>query len=99
MKIQPEDLGVLPQTAYAGIVTLGFSHLIGFATQQDALLIAALPLGLLLVGLLFWLQPRAQLLSWATVTAWLLSSVYLGSPDLEYLESFLTTNTTCHWHA
>ena len=88
MKLNLQDAKVLLQTAYAGVVTIGFSYLIGFATSQNALLIAALPLGLLLVALLFWLPPRAQLLSWAAVTAWLLSSVYLGSSDIEYLMFF-----------
>lgn len=83
-KISLQEAKVLAQAAYSAVVTIGFSYLIGLATQLDMLLVAAIPLGLLLVGLLFWLPPRAQLISWAAVTAWLLSSVYLGSSDLEY---------------
>jgi len=83
-KISLQEAKVLAQAAYSAVVTIGFSYLIGLATQLDVLLVAAIPLGLLLVGLLFWLPPRAQLISWAAVTAWLLSSVYLGSSDLEY---------------
>jgi len=84
VKVSLREAKVLFQAAYAATVTIGFSYLIGLATQLDILLLAAIPLGILLVGLLFWLPPRAQLLSWAAVTAWLLSSVYLGSSDLEY---------------
>jgi hypothetical protein len=83
-KISLQEGKVLAQAAYSATVTIGFSYLIGLATQLNMLLVAAIPLGILLVGLLFWLPPRAQLISWAAVTAWLLSSVYLGSSDLEY---------------
>ncbi len=85
MKLTKREFIVLGQTAYGALVTIGFSYLIGFATEADLLLVAATPLGLLVVGLLAWLPPRAQLLSWAAVTAWLLSAVYLGTSDLEYL--------------
>ncbi len=85
MKLTKREFIVLGQTAYGALVTIGFSYLIGFATEADLLLVAAAPLGLLVVGLLAWLPPRAQLLSWAAVTAWLLSAVYLGTSDLEYL--------------
>ena len=84
MKVSLSEAKVLFQVAYAATVTISFSYLIGLATQLDILLIAAIPFGILLVGLLFWLPPRAQLLSWAAVTAWLLSSVYLGTSDIEY---------------
>jgi hypothetical protein len=85
MRVTKRELLTLLQVLYGAAVTIGFSYLIGLATELDILLIAAIPLGLLLVGLLLWLPPRAQLLSWSAVTAWLLSSVYLGSSDLEYL--------------
>jgi hypothetical protein len=45
----------------------------------------ALPLGLFIVALLAWLKPRVQLVAWSAVTAWLLSSVYLGTSEIEYL--------------
>ncbi len=85
MKLTKREFIVLGQTAYGALVTIGFSYLIGFATQADLLLVAAAPLGLLVVGLLAWLPPRAQLLSWAALTAWLLSAVYLGTSEIEYL--------------
>ncbi len=88
MRVKIEDFRVLLLTIYSGVVTIGFSYLIGLATELDMLLVLALPLGLLLVGLFSWLPPRAQLLSWSAVTAWLLSAVYLGSSDLEYIMFF-----------
>ena len=85
MKLSKSEITVLLQVVYAATVTIGFSYLIGIATQLGILLIAAIPMGLLLVTLLMWLPPRAQLLSWAAVTAWLLSAVYLGTSDIEYI--------------
>jgi hypothetical protein len=87
-KLSKKELFIVLQTLYAGLVTVGFSYLIGFATQQKILLIAALPLGILLVLLLAWLPARAQLLSWAAVTVWLLSMVYAGTSDIEYIMLF-----------
>ena len=69
-------------------MAVGFSYLIGFATKQNMLLVAALPLGIVLVLLLFWLPARAQLLSWAAVTVWLLSTVYAGTSNIEYVILF-----------
>jgi len=71
-------------SVYVGVVTVGFSYLIGLATELGILIPAALPLGVLLVLLFYWLSPRVQLIGWAVATAWLLSSVYLGTSDLEY---------------
>lgn len=85
MKLTKREFLVLGQTAYGALVTIGFSYLIGFATKAEILLIAAAPLGMIVVGLLAWLPARAQLLTWASVTAWLLSAVYLGTSDFEYL--------------
>ena len=85
MKLSKREFLVLGQTAYGATVTVGFSYLIGFATAAEILLLAAAPLGILLVALLAWLPARAQLLTWAAVTAWLLSSVYLGTSEIEYL--------------
>jgi len=76
---------VVLQTLYVGVVAVGISYLIGFGTQADLLLAMAVPLGLFIVALLAWLKPRVQLLAWSAVTAWLLSSVYLGVSDIEYL--------------
>lgn len=86
--VAKSDLLVVVQTIYAGLVSVGISYLIGFATQYDLLLVAALPLGIFLVALLAWLPARPQLLGWAATTAWLLSSVYLGVSDLEYFMFF-----------
>jgi hypothetical protein len=85
MRIHKSDLIVLLQTLYVGVVSLGVSYLIGFATSANALIIAALPLGLILVLALAWLKPRAQLVGWAVASAWLLSSVYLGVSEVEYV--------------
>ena len=79
-----KDLSASLITLYVGTVTVGFSYLIGLATQLGLLLPAAFPLGLLLVGLFFWLPARSQLIAWAVATVWLLSSVYLGASDIEY---------------
>lgn len=80
-----KDLSILLVTLYIGTVTVGFSYLIGFATQAGILIPASIPLGVALVGLFSWLSPRIQLTAWAVATAWLLSSVYLGTSDIEYL--------------
>ena len=87
-KLSKNELNIVLQTIYAGIVAVGFSYLIGFATQQKILITAALPFGIVLVLLLSWLPARAQLFSWAAVTVWLLSTVYAGTSDLEYIMLF-----------
>lgn len=79
-----KDLSTSLVAIYIGVVTIGFSYLIGLATDLDVLIPAAFPLGVLLVVLFFWLSPRVQLIAWAVATAWLLSSVYLGTSDIEY---------------
>ncbi len=71
-------------TIYVGAVTVGFSYLIGLATQLGILIPAAFPLGVLLVLLFYWLPARVQLIGWAVATVWLLSGVYLGTSDVEY---------------
>ena len=85
MFLKKSQFTTLFQVAYTATVAVGFSYLIGLATQLGILLIAAIPLGVLLVALLCWLPSRAQLLSWSAITVWLLSTVYLGSSDLEYV--------------
>jgi hypothetical protein len=82
--INRKDLVTIFMSVYVGVVTVGFSYLIGLATELGILIPAALPLGVLLVLLFYWLPPRVQLIGWAVATAWLLSSVYLGTSDLEY---------------
>jgi hypothetical protein len=77
------DLKTILYVLYIAIATLGVSYVIGFATSNDVLLWAALPLGVVIVALFFWLPPRVQLVGWAVATGWLLSSVYLGSSDYE----------------
>lgn len=72
-------------TVYVGAVSVGFSYLIGLATQLGILLPAALPFGVLLVILFYWLPARVQLIGWAVATVWLLSGVYLGTSDIEYV--------------
>ena len=84
MKITKNDQIVLLQVLYSGFVAIAFSYLIGLATTKGALLIGAVPLGILLVLSYGWLKPRAQLIAWSVATGWLLSSVYLGTSDLEY---------------
>jgi hypothetical protein len=84
VKITKKDQIVLLQVLYSGFIAIGFSYLIGLATSADALLIAAIPLGILLVISYAWLNPKAQLISWSVATGWLLSSVYLGTSNLEY---------------
>ena len=79
-----KDLSTSLIAIYVGAVTVGFSYLIGIATQLGILIPAAFPLGLLLVGLFYWLPARTQLIAWAVATVWLLSSVYLGTSDIEY---------------
>lgn len=88
MKISKVDFVVLIQTIYVGVVSLGISYLIGFLTNLDLLLIAALPLGVFLVLLLAWLPSRSQLVAWGAITIWLLSTVYLGASDIEYIMLF-----------
>jgi hypothetical protein len=80
-----KDLSVSLMTIYVGAVTVGFSYLIGLATQLGILIPAAFPLGVLLVLLFYWLPARVQLIGWAVATVWLLSSVYLGTSDIEYV--------------
>ena len=80
-----KDLSVSIMTIYVGAVTVGFSYLIGIGTQLGILIPAAFPLGVLLVLLFYWLPARVQLIGWAVATVWLLSSVYLGASDLEYV--------------
>jgi hypothetical protein len=84
LKLGRKDLIALAQTLYVGFIAVGVSYVIGFATQADLLLVAALPLGLLLVAALAWLPARAQLIGWSATTTWLLSSVYLGVSDIEW---------------
>jgi hypothetical protein len=79
-----KDLEVSLQSIYIGVVVVGFSYLIGFATEFGALIPAALPLGILLILLFYRLSPRVQLIAWALATVWLLSSVYLGNSPIEY---------------
>jgi hypothetical protein len=79
-----KDLSVSLMTIYVGAVTVGFSYLIGLATQLGILIPAAFPLGVLLVLLFYWLPARVQLIGWAVATVWLLSGVYLGTSDVEY---------------
>jgi hypothetical protein len=80
-----KDLSVSLMTIYVGAVTVGFSYLIGLATQLGILIPAAFPLGVLLVLLFYWLPARVQLIGWAVATVWLLSGVYLGTSDIEYV--------------
>ena len=80
-----KDLSVSVMTIYVGAVTVGFSYLIGIGTQLGILIPAAFPLGVLLVLLFYWLPARVQLIGWAVATVWLLSSVYLGTSDIEYV--------------
>lgn len=80
-----KDISVSLMTIYVGAVTVGFSYLIGLATQLGILIPAAFPLGVLLVLLFYWLPARVQLIGWAVATVWLLSGVYLGTSDLEYV--------------
>ena len=89
MKISRSALITVAQTLYSGLVAVGVSYIIGFATKADLLLVAALPLGIALVLAFSWLPPRPQLLAWSATTAWLLSSVYLGVSDLEWFMLFL----------
>ena len=80
-----KDLSVSVMTIYVGAVTVGFSYLIGLGTQLGILIPAAFPLGVLLVLLFYWLPARVQLIGWAVATVWLLSGVYLGTSDIEYV--------------
>ena len=80
-----KDLSVSLMTIYVSAVTVGFSYLIGLATQLGILIPAAFPMGVLLVLLFYWLPARVQLIGWAVATVWLLSSVYLGTSDIEYV--------------
>ena len=88
MKITRDSLVTVAQTLYSGAIAVGVSYLIGFATQANLLLPAALPLGVALVAALAWLPARAQLFAWSATTAWLLSSVYLGISDIEWFMLF-----------
>jgi len=89
VKISRSALITVAQTLYSGLVAVGVSYIIGFATKADLLLVAALPLGIALVLAFSWLPPRPQLLAWSATTAWLLSSVYLGVSDIEWFMLFL----------
>ena len=80
-----KDIAVSLMTIYVGAVTVGFSYLIGLATQLGILIPGAFPLGVLLVLLFYWLPARVQLIGWAVATVWLLSGVYLGTSDIEYV--------------
>lgn len=88
MKITRNAVISIAQTLYSAIIAVGVSYLIGFATQSNLLLVAALPLGVALVCALAWLPARAQLFAWSATTAWLLSSVYLGVSEIEWLMLF-----------
>jgi hypothetical protein len=80
-----KDISPSLMTIYVGAVTVGFSYLIGLATELGILIPAAFPMGVLLVLLFYWLPARVQLIGWAVATVWLLSGVYLGTSDLEYV--------------
>jgi hypothetical protein len=82
-RVDKLDVKTIFYVLYIGVITLGASYAIGFATKYNVLLWAALPLGAVIVALFLWLPPRVQLVGWAVATAWLLSSVYLGSSDIE----------------
>jgi hypothetical protein len=83
MRVRKSDWVTLVYVLYIGLATLLLSYLIGFATQYDVLLLAAVPLGFIFIATFFWLPARIQLAAWAVASAWLLSGVYLGSSDFE----------------
>ncbi len=71
-------------TAYVAVVAIAMSYGIGFGTSAGLLIPLALPLGIAFVAAMFWLPDRVQLVGWAVLTVWLLSTTYLGFGDQEY---------------
>ena len=61
LKIGKSDLKTIFYVLYIAVATLGVSYAIGFATTYDVLLLAALPLGVVIVAVFFWLPPRVHL--------------------------------------
>jgi hypothetical protein len=85
MRITKSNWIAVGQIVYIALVAIGTSYGVGFATQAGLLLWLAVPLGVVIVGLLAWLPPRPQLLGWGALSVWLLSTTYLGTSDIEYI--------------
>ncbi|SJN10465.1 hypothetical protein FM113_09190 [Leucobacter sp. 7(1)] len=65
------------------MVGIGASYGIGAIAEYGLLIPLAAPFGLLCIAALIWLAPKAQLIAWAALTAWLLAPTYLGQGDQE----------------
>ncbi|MGO1736624.1 MAG: hypothetical protein ACTHZ9_09945 [Leucobacter sp.] len=70
-------------TGYVALVGIGASYGIGAIAGYGLLIPLAAPFGLLCIAALIWLPPKAQLIAWAALTAWLLAPTYLGHGNQE----------------
>ena len=66
------------------IIAAGFG--VGAAMEAKVLIPAAFPFAAVLVGLLFWLNPKAELIAWTSLTVGILAGTYVttGNP-IEYV--------------
>ena len=66
------------------VIAAGFG--VGAATNAGILIPAAVPFALVLIALLYFLNPKPELLAWAALTAGLLAGTYLVTGDaIEYV--------------
>ncbi len=77
------DLTVLGHTVAIAVSGIAMTYGVGLATQANLLIPLAAPLGIGLVLAMSWIPYRTQIIGWAVLTVWLLSTVYLGLDALE----------------
>lgn len=66
------------------VIAAGFG--VGAATEAGVLIPAAVPFALILIALLYFLKPQAELLGWAALTVGLLAGTYLVTGEvIEYV--------------
>ena len=66
------------------VIAAGFG--VGAATEAGVLIPASVPFALILIAVLYFLKPKAELLGWAALTVGLLAVTYLVTGEvIEYV--------------